>query len=189
MTAWSLKMTSDDDFQGSGVDYTGSAWTLTGTLKKGEAEAQLAVTFKQSFPDWNSSYTYTGTIYPDRNIMKGTFISDDDEEITGTFFFLLTPNPISMCHRPLKLKLTIQERWSLACKSALDIVQRRQLPSKFLTERLKMCKRMIELGYRDDLSKKETKEFNELKKRYLPSEVLDVYSWLNWFNRVWDQVG
>ena len=52
-----------------------------------------------------------------------------------------------------------------------------------------MVKRMIQLGYKDeqdDLTDEENDELAKLKAGFLPSEITDVYTLVDWFTRVGD---
>jgi hypothetical protein len=193
MTQWPMRMTSYSEFEGSGVDFGGSQWSLTGAVRMGKQAGQANIKFTQHYIDGDDAkYVFDGTLCLDKKIMRGKFQLEDNSDINGEFFLQLAPNPLTLCYRPLELDLTAKQRWFMASNTVLEIKTRESLQATFVSRRVQLVKRLIELGYKEDrhdFTEDEAIELWAIKKVFLPSEIVDVYASVDWYKRVSNQVG
>ena len=188
-----MHMTSYSEFEGSGVDFGGSRWNLTGAVRMGKHTGQANIKFTQHYIDGeDAKYVFDGTLYLDKKIMRGKFQLEDNSDINGLFFLQLAPNPLTLCYRPLELDLTAKQRWFMASNTVLEMKTRESLHATFVSRRVQLVKRLIELGYKEDrhgFTEDEAIELWAIKKVFLPSEIADVYASIDWYKRVSNQVG
>ncbi|KAK7055969.1 hypothetical protein R3P38DRAFT_3342927 [Favolaschia claudopus] len=169
-------------------DGAGFDFTVLGTLSSADSD-QPANTFAVSFErtdDDGTSIDYTGTFFPGREIMTGTFTR---RFARGRFLLKKVPKSAIMCARPLLQELNPKELWAFAIKAVVDDIKRRKPQLTYMCSRVTDLRRVLQFIYKDNRHLLETEEqlqYSAILRTFSFEQVVEVYKLSNWYNRASD---
>ncbi|KAK6987605.1 hypothetical protein R3P38DRAFT_2574822 [Favolaschia claudopus] len=174
---------------GSGTSFTGSNFTLNGTLNSpSQLGGSFTLCFERCYIDGLTSVQYNGTFSSDREIMTGAF---KRTIASGEFLFKKIPTGRSaiMCARPFVTQLNPKELWAFAIKAVVDNIKRRRPRLPYLCTRMTDLRRLLRLIYRDNrdlLDADEQVQYSALLRTFSFEQMVEVNKLLNWYERAGD---
>ncbi|KAK7055990.1 hypothetical protein R3P38DRAFT_3170651 [Favolaschia claudopus] len=175
---------TETEFSGDGTSVDGSDFTLLGTLSSAVKKANtFTVSFERAFTDDGTWIHYTGTYFPDREIMTGTFTR---AIANGDFLIKKVPESAIMCARPLVRELKPKELWAFAIKVVVDDIKRKKPPLPYLCTRMTNVRRVFRLTHRFNrtrglLDEAEKAEYSQMLYTFSFEEMTELFKLFDWY--------
>ncbi|KAK6975085.1 hypothetical protein R3P38DRAFT_3128369 [Favolaschia claudopus] len=174
---------SETEISGDGTSVNSYDFTLLGTLSSADQPANtFAVSFERTYTDDGTWIQYTGTYFPDREIMTGTFTRS---VANGDFLLKKVPESAIMCARPLVRELNPKELWAFAIKAVVDDIKRRKPRLPYLCSRMTDVRRVLRFIYRDNrdlLDADEQVQYSALLRTFSFEQMVEVNKLLDWYD-------